>query len=110
LRPFHSQWVFGRGTSGPWGDHGLGHEAAAAEATDLRRVREVPPLDLIGGVGSGRTIARTADDDEFSSHNRSLAVADQLDEGIESPMSSAMVDFFAIMVIRRLVAMSVKSC
>ena len=42
--------------------------------------------------------------------NLSTAVADELNEGIESPMPTAMMDFFAIMVSRRVGAMSVRPC
>ncbi len=60
------------------------------------------------GVGNGRTIAWTAHDDEFSSGDRSLAVAEQPAEDGE-PDVKPMVNFISI-IVRRSGAMSLKPC
>jgi hypothetical protein len=60
-------------------------------------------------VGNGHTVAWTAYDDEFRSRDRSLAIGRADCRRKESPMSSSMVNFTAI-IVRRSGAMSFKPC
>src|ERR1700736_3382415 len=92
------------GLAGRNGAHRSGHLLNAAALRPGFRFR-----DLQCGVGNGRTIAWTAHDDEFSSRDRSLAGGRAACTSKESPMSSSMVNFIAI-IVRRSGATSLKPC
>jgi hypothetical protein len=74
-----------------------------------RRAVSIPLPGSPCGAGNGRTIAWTAHDDESSSRDRSLASGRADCRTKESPMSSSMVNFIAI-IVRRGGATSLNPC
>jgi hypothetical protein len=88
---------------------GLETQGASVVATDGTVTDGPYPVTQEVPFGNGRTIAWTAHDDEFSSRDRSLAVAEQPAEGRRARCPNSMVNVIAI-IVRRSGAMSLKPC
>ena len=77
---------------------------------EIREAADEMDVPLIEGSSSDDDVLRwTAHDDEFSSHDRSRASGRADCRGKESPISSSMVNFIAI-IVRRSGAISLKPC
>jgi hypothetical protein len=84
-------------------------DAVRSDFRDVVGSPSLPLFDPAAGLAQWPYDAWTAHDDEFSSRDRSLAVAEQPAERKESPMSSSVVNFIAI-IVRRFCPMSLKPC